>query len=612
MITLQEIHLINFLSFKDQKFVFPQHPLNVQGVNKTDDDQESNGSGKSGFFTAVEFCTMGTNSRKERDVNLIRRGASSAEVIETWHCDVRKETLMIHRVIKKKGTKLDILINGEPAPFSTVRDGNEFILRWLGTSKEDLTSYYIIGQERFKSFFSSSNKEKLELIGRLAGTSYLDEVDDLIKSDVKDIEKEISALNEKKFELVGEKRSYENQIEKLLVSDDDSQDDLIKAIKSDISDLNTDMSSLNEKIGRLEKLIVDLNKELTAAKKKAEKLVEVDVKLYESELSSLRKQKVEVNSIKADAENKLAGEIVCPKCDHNFSLSEGVDLETQKEIVEDCGLLIESLIDEIDETTKKLNEAEDVNKKVRLAKLEVQSKENAILDANNDIKATLSRIALKKDEVALKEAKIVQIQSAAPTDNTELIEGLRKDVERCDDLIVEKEAEIQVKQDECFETEQWITNFKRFKMNLANKTLQSIQSQCNVNLSKMKSDLSVFIDGFKINADGKQKEEITPYVIRDQMTSFFSYSGGEKGRVQFAMILAIQELINRQNPYGGINLLMVDEIFEGLDSLGLRHLMKSIKNLALNAMIITHVATDRAADNNLVIEKVCGISKIVE
>lgn len=42
--------------------------------------------------------------------------------------------------------------------------------------------------------------------------------------------------------------------------------------------------------------------------------------------------------------------------------------------------------------------------------------------------------------------------------------------------------------------------------------IKNIQSAANDVLKKMKSDLRLMIEGFKRNANGTLKEEITPYV----------------------------------------------------------------------------------------------------
>ena len=68
---LEKIVLKNFLTYKELEYDFKRAPLLVQGKNLTEEDQESNGSGKSGIFTGIEFCIAGSNSRDVRDKELV-------------------------------------------------------------------------------------------------------------------------------------------------------------------------------------------------------------------------------------------------------------------------------------------------------------------------------------------------------------------------------------------------------------------------------------------------------------------------------------------------------------------------------------------------------------
>ena len=69
-------------------------------------------------------------------------------------------------------------------------------------------------------------------------------------------------------------------------------------------------------------------------------------------------------------------------------------------------------------------------------------------------------------------------------------------------------------------------------------------------------------------------------------------------------------MINDAHPYGGLDFLSVDEVFEGVDSLGLKSLVKAAKQLEVSVMIITHVTDEEINDDILLIEKINGISYV--
>ena len=187
---LDKIILENFLTYKDLEYNFSSNPLLVQGRNLTEEDQESNGSGKSGIFSGIEFCIAGSNSRDVRDKELVMFGEKEARTQLFASCDVRKESIHIDWTIKVKGSNvltLNIIKEGASrnVSFSNVNDGKRFILNWFDIEKEDLFNYYIINKSRFKSFFKASNKEKVELINRFSDASIIDGLDKIDTSDLK-------------------------------------------------------------------------------------------------------------------------------------------------------------------------------------------------------------------------------------------------------------------------------------------------------------------------------------------------------------------------------------------------------------------------------------------
>jgi DNA repair exonuclease SbcCD ATPase subunit len=123
-------------------------------------------------------------------------------------------------------------------------------------------------------------------------------------------------------------------------------------------------------------------------------------------------------------------------------------------------------------------------------------------------------------------------------------------------------------------------------------------------------DLTVKMDGYKTLANGTIKDEISIKVIRDVERTFSSFSGGEQGRLLFASILANRHMINKTHPYGGLDFLSIDEIFEGVDGVGLKSLIESAKVLDIAVMVITHVTDEEASSDVLTIVKENGISTI--
>ena len=193
-----------------------------------------------------------------------------------------------------------------------------------------------------------------------------------------------------------------------------------------------------------------------------------------------------------------------------------------------------------------------------------------------------------------------------PIDNSKLIETLNEDLSTLKSTQDSLNLKLSNVGDDIYKMNQWKNNFKQFRLHLANQSLEVMEYHSNRYLSEMGSDLKVKFEGYKTLANGSIKDEITSKIIRNRERSYSSFSGGEKGRLLFSSILANRYMINKTHPYGGLDFLSIDEIFEGVDAVGLKSLIKSAKQLQIAVMIITHVTDENVSDDVLMIEKEGG------
>ena len=218
---LKSLKLKNFLSFETLEHTFRDSPVLIQGRNLTEiDSKETNGAGKSTMEAAIAYALMATPLRKQvLDRDLIRWGEQEAEITLEIHCPVRKQILTIYRKLSLKGSaKLELYLTpdgnkiGSAVSFSTVNDGNRYILDWIGISAEDLKSFYILNKENYRSFLSSSNTDKLALINRFIKADGLDNADEVIKRRKQPLEEALKKAEGNVLGIQGEIRAYEGQL----------------------------------------------------------------------------------------------------------------------------------------------------------------------------------------------------------------------------------------------------------------------------------------------------------------------------------------------------------------------------------------------------------------
>lgn len=714
---LEKIVLNNFLTYKGFEYNFTDKPVMVQGRNLTDDKQKSNGSGKSGLQTGIEFCITASNSRGVNDSELVMFGESEANAELLASCDIRKERIHIDWTIKKKGsnkltlTKQSFEGEWEEISFSTVNDGKKYILNWFAISKEDLFNYFIINKTRFKSFFKSSNKEKVDLINRFSDASIIDGIEQIdntaLESEHGTQEREIYSL-EGKLQLTKENllkelnRDFESEFEKEKEKIESEIDDA----KISIGTLNNSIELGLSKIKEEEEKISQIDVEINEVKKLEEPILN-DIKVAESELneicndiesakelvlnfsrtnwedqrSSLKSHVDENNSKKLSlkekfseydsGENKIArklneisvalsGSITCPSCKHEFILDGDIDelkqkskslidlkgkfIEARWEVQQNIELIknkiseYENSISEINSReSKENNEVEKLRQSVHAVEDKLRAKQGEIDRLNKKLKRNItdeiedlksmslscesnierlnisklsreSKIQIKLEHIALKER---DIKSLVKGSNESVIKGHKFEISVYEKDIESRKVQLNELGDKIYQRNKWASNFKNFKMHVANQSLEVMEYHTNRFLSSISENLSVKYDGFKVLSNGTIKEEITAKIFRENERTFYSFSGGEQGRLLFSSILANRFMINETHPYGGLDFLSVDEVFEGVDSAGLRELLEAAKQLGVCCMFITHVTDEQIDEDILLIEKVNGISKIV-
>ena len=234
-------------------------------------------------------------------------------------------------------------------------------------------------------------------------------------------------------------------------------------------------------------------------------------------------------------------------------------------------------------------------------------RKNSIANLNQEISGLNNQIQnYERDKVS----NINLLNSLKEVDNKFEIESINSSISILQKEKIDLEKELKEVEDKLYKINQWRNNFKEFKMFVANKSLETMEFHCNRYLSGMGSDLKAKFDGYKVLANGTIKDEITALVIRDVERTFSSFSGGEQGRLLFSSILANRHMINNTHPYGGLHFLSIDEVFEGVDGLGLQSLVEEATKLQTCIMIITHVTDESVSGNVLKIVKRNGISKI--
>ena len=610
---IKNIKFENLFSHVSSEYVFKNNTCTlIVGENR--DNGGNNGAGKSTLFEAITIALTNKSLRDLKKENFINRDAEDCFISLELENKILKSTLLINRRFFRgnKSAKVEIIENGEiDTTIVSVDEANKRIFELIGISRDDLLRYFIISQDNRYTFFTAGDVEKKEVLNRITSADMINPLLEKLSSDKKSIEQQRAEINNKIISIQAKKETLEEQLEELL-NEDNSEE--IEQLSNKINKLSSNLENLDAERNRLSELIqknqtelnsiedINVDSLIAERKKKKEKIKEIEEQIDDN------------NRVARVAKSDLEGSTICPECgakfikdsELNLSVDELEDLlqsvdKNNKELSKKRNKLsdgIKDLNDKIEEAESISEQKSELSQKVKRLNIKI----DGLQDEEDDIKAKIKKYTseIKK----LKEQK----------KNSDAIKSLRDKISDCDKEfnVTEQEG---IKVDEELEMVNFWHHYmgkSGFMTYVANRAVSVLEGTVNSFLKKFKSSLSVNINGFKILRDGSVREKIEVFALENGLNAetFMSKSGGERGRINLAGVLSIQHLINLSTNGKGLNLLMLDETFGGIDSEGQEGIIRILENLGITVIMITqNVSSEFNNDNKLIVVKENGVSR---
>ena len=615
----EKIYFTNLISHTETPYTFLKNRMSLfYGFNYDDEGFDSNGSGKSTVIEAVSLAITGSTSRDVKKDEFIRDNEDECFIefdLSNKIGDVK--SLKIQKwFYRKKATRIKLHENGEEnKELTSTAEASKRILELIGISKDDLLFFYIIGQNQNYSFLTANDSEKKQIISRFTNVDFIDEKIEKLKADKKIYDSRRQDEQNSFSKIEGVIESIQDEIEY-------ENEEIKKGLKSQLEIYETDNEEKKSQIKNNNQEITKKNILIKKKKKKLQnsKFAEIenknDIELKrnktEKKIEKFNKDIREVKATISELELLKKGKIKCPNCSHDFVPESNMHVHEIDEYLSESEKIKEKTLNdkksyetelaELEETINKIDELKD-------EKIEIEDEKEVIedevddLNGSNDkleklIKANLESIEKVKKDFS-KNSKINKLNKKLTTKKAEL-----KEIENRLTEVKEKIEEL----------DYWIYHFgkKGFKTFLNNKSIKSIEGATNLFLEKVNTDLRIRIDGFTLLSSGDIREKIEIKIIRNGSVigSFNKYSGGEKERIKIANLVALHKLFNLASPNGGLDILALDETFDGLDITGQIECFKILEKSKITNLVITHMDKPIGADNEVRIEKENSISKI--
>lgn len=614
-----KIEFENLFAHKHSAYEFKNNEcVVIFGRNATDRNLDNNGAGKTTLFEAICLALTNDSMRPIKKETFINDSADQCSIRFELYNAVLRMKLVINRMFYRgnKPVKVEIYENDKlNTQITCVNDANKRVLELLGISREDLLRYFIISQDNQYTFFTASDAEKKEIMNRITSADAINPATEKLQKRWVSVDGKISELTEAINTLETRKETLEEQLE--VAKSSSAKDESIRMAQERIEELNQLIEEKQATRKRYEERLEELKAEEKKLPKKPDlselRTMSKDLRANAEEQQQKRtKLKRELASIERD----LDGKVKCPDCGSEFipKSETGMTFAQAKKRKGEIDKSLENIDKEIkeidklvDEVSHSLDESEEILSK--WSDLEDRQAKGSRL-----VKGIDDDIEDAKKRIKGRQAEIERLKKEKKNDTA--VVDLKNKIKNIEGDLKAKRAEIEPLQQQLDMIDFWRFNMSRsgFMTYLANRSIKIIEGVTNSYLRKFGVDISVLINGFKVLKTGEVREKIDVFVTNDgiNVRAFMGESGGERGRVTLAGVLGIQHLINMSTNGRGLNLLLMDECFHGMDSRGQENIIKIFEKMGSTILVITqNVSESFNNENTLFVVKENGESRYI-
>ena len=504
-----------------------------------------NGAGKSTLIDAITFSLFGKPFKKINKGQLMNT-VNEKELITEIEFSIGKSEWKVRRGIKP--ALFEIYNNGKIINQDAKSTDYQKYLedKVLKLNFKSFTQIVVLGSASFVPFMQLSANDRRVIIEDILDIGIFSVMKNLLKDRSVMLKEELGEV-EYEIKLLQEKiKLHEKHIEELKSkSDTKRKSDLDK-----IEETQREITKLNEEIDDHQDLVVSLMKSIADEKESHKKNSSLDK--YKSQINKNLKK---LNKDKRFFEEKEN----CPTCEQD------IDETFKKNKLNDVSDDIEEMNDglgkletEIENVTNRLGEILECNKKIQAEENEIRSKNTYIKSHNRFITHLNEELNNKVGDID--EGKISILNN---------------------ELDSSKESRAQyAEQKRYYDILGTILNDKGIKTRIIRKYLPVINNHVNMYLK----DMDFFVN-FQLD---ENFQETIKSRHRDDF-SYYSFSEGEKKRIDIALLLTWRYIAAMRNSVN-VNLLILDEVFDAsLDQAGVDDLMKLFHLLdKTNLFIISH------------------------
>lgn len=598
-IIFKTVKIQNFLSVGSDplEISFKTGITLITGENK--DKGGKNGIGKSSILESIYWCLFGNTIRDIKKDKIIHN-LSKKDCKVTLDISV-ETTLGIKNYIITRSlepSKIFITCDGDDVTHSTIPENDSYIKEIIGATEEVFQNAVIMSANNTLPFMAQKKTDKRKFIEGILNLNVFSEMLLKARSDFNDLKKENDVLSSNFVNLQRSLSIFETQ----KLNSESKKQEKIVALELKHKELEKEREVLtgnnkdNPTIDECNKQIADLeDNKLNVLKSclKAFKKTKDDIVEKFSNISA------EIKQLEREKQKIIDKGNTCPTCNREYCDDDIKAVQKRlKEIDDQISILcqessnigsnkidIDDKIEEVEEGINKLNAKIRVLEKTKSdVKIHIQKLSNIIENMRDCLKQIDD---VKKDDPSI-DANI---------------ENTKKDIDKTEEKLkgVKKSMAI-------LESVKFIVSEEGVKTFIIKKMLTLLNNKLNYYLQLLdtpcKCEFNELFEETIINEQGKE-------------CSYHNFSGGERKRIDIAVLFMFQDLLRSQTGTS-YSLNIYDEMIDSaLDQKGTDKIIEILKEKVTkyneSVYIVSHKSSDMAnIDNVIYLQKEKGTTKIVD
>lgn len=550
MIEFQSVEIENFMSIEKASMTFNEGKHLIIGKNMCSDDATSNGSGKSSLIEAIIWCLY---KKTTRDPPLSRENKGDTKVSVKYIID--SKIYQVDRYLDHStfGSSVKLTCDNDDISSRNDTQTDKEIINTLNINFDLFTSTIIIQQGIPVNFCNLGSTIRKSIIEEMFGFTMWEATRSKFAAEktAKTTEKNLVELDytKKKNEMI-ELNTKVELLTTLKNKGNSEYIDRIVAVKSQIVASQAQMKALEDN-----KISVLSN------------CSELDVRSMQStttsSLWSIERRLSDLESILATG--------VCGSCSQPFPVSQ------VKAATDEQTMLLENkkgLSDKLSNIKTMISSVDLLNAQIQTERSSIENNSKVLVSLANEANSTI----IDDSELAALQGNLNSIVETVNSIWSQVAEA-NKYLEHC----------------QYFDT--LLLPSSKFRSNILKKYLSYI----NTTLEEV---TPLIYGNLKIELDlDKQEKGVELYIHEDgKPKRYKSFSGGERRRIDIIIILSFQRFLVESSGIS-TNLLIFDEIFDGLDSKGMEKVLNCIDSLfpeSSSIYVISHNDSIKSMFDNII------------